>query len=139
MNQKMEKNQKSADTKTRTLSKSAETAEIEKGSMNLEKIFITDKRGQRRLIGYIRDRVFRKKVKGSIHLFKKLDAWGIDAEVFKKKLINEVDEIRVLDEEEGVVYQVGILMFDTHGKYLHFPPHRAQIFLPKDKWTTYKN
>jgi len=99
---------------------------------------ITIKHGDfERLIGILDDgrRIFTKHVRESKHLFRKLDAWGIDAQVFTEQLLPIKATIRVIDAETGTTYQVGSSVFHEHGSFLHFKDglntHRAQIFLPR--------
>lgn len=95
---------------------------------------ITERDGKRKIIGTLKEGIFRKRVKGSKHLYMKLDAWGIDAEIFKDVLLGQTKQIRVLDTETDEIYFVETEKFDKKGSYLHFPPHRAQIFLPRRYW-----
>jgi len=97
-------------------------------------IRIRQSNGERRTIGTLINRTFTKRVKESMHLYKKLDAWGIDADVFIKTLKAESDYIVVEDIESRNVYRVKTEVFSDNGKYLHFKPHRAQIFLPRMYW-----
>ena len=74
-------------------------------------------------------KVFTKHVQKSKHLFKKLDAWGIDAEVLDK-LVEKDYRIIVKDRDESKNYYVTASEWKEKGDYLHFKPHRAQVFLP---------
>lgn len=97
-------------------------------------VYITESNGVRKKIGTLKDGVYRKKVKGSIHLFRKLDAWGVDAEFFNNDLKDKANDIRILDTEEQTIYSVKVKYMEMHGQYLHFKPHRAQFFLPRKYW-----
>lgn len=98
------------------------------------KIQITESNGSRRMIGTLKGDIFRKRIKGSKHIYRKLDAIGIDAKIFKDVLLGQTKQIRVLDTDENMVYFVSTELFDKKGEYLHFPPHRAQIFLSRRYW-----
>ena len=88
--------------------------------------------GPRKLhIGDLADGVFSKEVYTSKHLFRKLDAWGLDAQTLRNMPIKE---IHVKDLEEQTKYVVDIQTILTDGTYLHFKPNRAQIFLPRKAW-----
>ena len=102
------------------------------------KIEITNDKGKKLFIGEIQKvcgaRLFIKRVKKSTHLYKKLDAFGIDAETFNDVLLGQVDFIVIIDVEEKFRYATCLGMIQKKGKYLHFKPHRAQIFLPRRYW-----
>ena len=98
------------------------------------KIQIRESDGVVKTIGTLKGNIFRKKVKQKIHLYRKLDAWGIDAKVFKDVLLGQTEQIRILDTDENLIYFVDTKLFDKKGEYLHFPPHRAQIFLSRRYW-----
>ena len=89
-------------------------------------------------IGELKDGVFYKKVRKSRHLFRKLNAWGIDGDVFTHQLKPINAKIVVYDEEEGVRYEASSKQFEEQGEWLHFKKdtadHYAQIFLALDKF-----
>lgn len=85
-------------------------------------------------IGEINNRTFYKVVSKSKHLFKVLDAWGIDAETFNNTIVRECDIINIFDKEEKKVYTVSVSDFDKKAIYKHFKPHRSQRFLPLADW-----
>lgn len=99
---------------------------------------ITEADGAVKVIGELRDGTFLKRVKKSKHLFKKLDAWGIDADTFKTMLRITANQILVFDIENDILYKTSVADFEKHGVFLHFKPHRAQIFLPREKWEKIK-
>ena len=94
----------------------------------------------KRMIGEIfpEERFFRKKVKLSVHLFKKLDAFGIDARYFTNVLLPLNYNIEIFESEEGRIYEVEAETFKKHGEYLHFKEkkedHNSQIFLSRRYW-----
>lgn len=94
------------------------------------------------VVGDLEDGVFFKKVRSSAHLFRKLNAWGIDGNVFTKCLLPINATIVVYDEEEGKRYQCTARQFEAKGTWLHFKEgtsdHYAQIFLPLKDWETPK-
>lgn len=75
--------------------------------------------------------VFSKTVKESKHLYRKSDAWGIDAQKYKELIEPNCDYILIHDLESGGDYKTRVKIFSKFGEYLHFKPHRAQIFLPR--------
>lgn len=99
----------------------------------MENIIITESDGRRKNIGWIRDGVFKREVKRSKHMYKKLSAWGMDAETLNK-LKDEITEIRFLDREKNILYTTTPQAMLAKGQYLHHKPHRAQVFLPLFEW-----
>lgn len=93
-----------------------------------------------RFIGEIdHDRkLFVKKVRLSEHLFKKLDAWGMDAQYFNDVLLPGGYTIMVYEEEEDLWYGAPAQIIKDKGTFLHFKngpvDHRAQVFLPRIHW-----
>lgn len=97
-------------------------------------IQIKEDNGNRKVIGHIRGDTFYTTRKKSKHLLRKLNAWGIDAEVLNDILQGQVKYIEVRDLEEDKTYLAKVETFIEKGKYLHFKPHRAQCFLPLRYW-----
>lgn len=83
-------------------------------------------------------KVFYKTVSLPKHLFKILDAWGIDSEVFTKILLPMECLIQVYEKEGGAVYKITAKEFLANGQYYHFKDqredYRAQIFCPRSFW-----
>ncbi len=83
-------------------------------------------------------KVFAKKVDLKKHLFRKLDAWGIDGYYFKHVLLPENYKIKLFECQEGKVYETDAKTFDEHGVWLHFKgkgvDHGAQAFLARQYW-----
>ncbi len=104
----------------------------------MKKVEIIQHNGEKRMIGQIKDRVYMKEVWESKHLYRKLDAWGIDSEVFNGMLNQETDMLVVFDKQNSLFYEVSTKDFKAKGTYLHFKPHRAQIFLPRSQWRKHK-
>jgi len=94
---------------------------------------------QEKVIGFLdyEKGVFIKEVYGSKHLFKKLDAWGIDAKFFEDVLLPNNFKIRIIDKEKDLVYEASSKTFKEKGYYYHFKGKedwRPQIFLPRKYW-----
>ena len=75
-------------------------------------------------------KLFYKKVVESKHLFKKEDAWAIDAQKFKDVIEPKCTFVLITDEH-GTNYLTLTEIFNKKGVYYHFKPHRSQIFLPR--------
>jgi hypothetical protein len=82
--------------------------------------------------------VFVKRVRKSLHLFRKFNAWGIDGNVFTNKLKPINAKIVIYDEEEDIRYETTAKHFEAKGQWMHFKKdtadHYAQIFLPLDEF-----
>ena len=78
---------------------------------------------------------FTKVVRVSKHLFRKLDAFGIDGYYFREVLLPNNTLIKVLDKDERVEYLIRAEDFNKHGQYYHFnkdgEDNKAQIFCPR--------
>lgn len=96
----------------------------------VETIKIREDNGKICTVGQISNLTFYKRVHEKDHLHKKMDAWGMDAEVFKILEV-ECNCIKVLDEKNDVLYKTTPTAWRMLGKYMHFKPHRAQIFLKR--------
>ena len=90
-------------------------------------------------VGEIIDNTFYKAVKKSKHLFKVLDAWGLDSELFNKYLLPKNRRIVVYEKEEKLVYEIDAKEFKENAQYYHFKEgvqdHRTQLFLPRRFWS----
>ncbi len=93
-------------------------------------ISIRENDGTWKNIGYHLNGVYCRKIKGSKHIYKKTNSIGIDARIFLEEIRLYCTEIRILDIETKTLYVCRVKVFDTMKSYLHFKPHRAQVFLP---------
>lgn len=105
-------------------------------SQHVEKATIYESNGRRKIIGTLDHdfHVFKKDIKGSKHILRKLNAIGIDAHFFKTVLEPSDWVIMVHDTENGKHYQTIANILAKHGEYRHYKPHRAQIFLALRYW-----
>lgn len=103
------------------------------------KVEIGQNTSQKRIIGELKPerKIFVKRVWASRHLFRKLDAWGIDSHFFNETLLPNNYKIIVLDKENNERYETDAITFHRFGTYLHFKrgtDHYTQIFLPRKYW-----
>jgi len=84
-------------------------------------------------------KVFSRKVQESKHLYKVLDAWGVDSQYFNDVLYPGGYTLKINDIEKKVHYQVTAEDFAKNATYLHFKTatvdHGAQLFLARKYWT----
>jgi hypothetical protein len=82
--------------------------------------------------------LFKKNVALSKHLFKKMDAWGIDAQYFTDVLKPNNYDIEIYECEEKKIYKTTAEQFVKKGQHYHFInqgiDNRAQIFLSRRFW-----
>lgn len=90
-------------------------------------------------VGWVGDKRFKKKIKGSRHFYEKLDAIGIDAHLFQDVLVTETEQLHVYDIETGIIYTIRTAWFNQIKKWLHFKPHRAQVFVARKHWKYWHN
>jgi hypothetical protein len=87
-------------------------------------------------------KLLRKRVKESKHLFRTLDAWGVDIRLFDDPNIAADASIEVYDDEERVFYLSTVRNFRDKGKIYHFKKmgidYQTQIFLPRQFWDVRK-
>lgn len=84
-----------------------------------------------KVVGELKDGIFRKRVKLSKHLLKMMDAWGIDKAIIDNLEMQRCKEIRILDEEYDVVYSIPFLDFKYRGIPKDFGED-AQLFVPRE-------
>jgi hypothetical protein len=93
-----------------------------------------------KVIGILDDKkkIFKKIVWKSKHLFRSLDAWGIDGKFFSEVLLPNNYTIQVHDKEENIIYETTAENIKKHGYFYHFKNKRGdwgvQIFLPRVYW-----
>lgn len=87
---------------------------------------------QGKKIGTLKEKIFRKRVKGSKHLMRKLDAWGLDMDVLNE--LPEDGEIRILDTDDQKIYSTSVDVFKGVGVAREFGHHGLQMFLPRKYW-----
>jgi hypothetical protein len=84
-----------------------------------------------------KNKTFFKSIQGSKHLFRVLDAWGIDGRYFTDVLLPNNYTIKITDTEDGTIYTTTAKTIDKKGQYYHFKnkdDDKAQIFLSRRHW-----
>jgi hypothetical protein len=89
-------------------------------------------------VGELYQNVLYKKVKASRHLFKALDAWGVDAKLLEKVLIPTDAVISITDTEEKKQYLIKSSYAKRVGLFYHFKElkedHGTQIFIQRKEF-----
>jgi hypothetical protein len=100
----------------------------------VKKIYIKTDSGTKQ-IGTCEGGVFTSPRKSSIHLFKKMNAWGIDCKALDGLISDfELHTVKIHDKDTQTTYLTEAGNFKKHGTILHFKSHRPQVFLPLDYW-----
>lgn len=100
----------------------------------MTKVYINTDVG-RRHIGTYGEGVFTSHRSSSKHLYKKLNAWGIDCKVLDGLIKDhELHTVIIHDKDTKTTYTTKAENFKQYGTILHFKPHRPQVFLPLDYW-----
>ena len=99
-----------------------------------ERLQMTDGFGQVRNIGVVTGETLRTFRKFEKHLYRKLNAWCIDKDVF-----DEHDHIKyfVIEADDGQNYLATRDSFVQHAKPIQYPGHGVQLALPLDYWNAF--
>lgn len=92
-----------------------------------------------KIIGELSGSIFSKKVSKAKHLFRKYDAWGVDAKYFTDVLLPNNYQIKIYDRDEKKTYTISAEEFKKNGVFFHFKTdadYGAQIFCPRRYFTT---
>ena len=81
-------------------------------------------------IGSLEGDTFTKDVKGSLHLMKIYDAWGLDLKMFDKFLKPINAKIIIHDKESGITYSTTASTYELYGRKKSHG-YRDQIFLAR--------
>ena len=85
-----------------------------------------------KVVGDFDGNVFKKNVKKSKHLLRVMDAWGID--IHNLNELPPDTRVEIHDSEEKKVYSTSKDVIKHMGVPREFPPHGAQMFLPRKYW-----
>lgn len=91
-----------------------------------------NKRLQR--IGWLSQGVYRKVVSKKKHLFRVMDAWGIEASVVRELDSKKCKQIRIKELDNNIVYVVSFNEFKKKGVTRTF--ETEQVFLPRKYFDT---
>jgi hypothetical protein len=86
-----------------------------------------------KVVGKIENRVFYKTVDPEKHLFRIMDAWGIDFGAFKLALAKGVKKFIVIDKENNICYEADADTLLEKGIVGNFR-YGEQVFLPRRLW-----
>lgn len=81
------------------------------------------------------DKVFRKEVSKKKHFLWSTKSWAIDADILKKLQDNGCKEIRIKDNDEGIVYSIPLVDFQFQSELIDYG-HGKQLAVPASKFLT---
>ncbi|MEW6770083.1 MAG: hypothetical protein AB1330_01640 [Bacillota bacterium] len=102
--------------------------------MYIEKVVLSID-GAEKTVGFIdhEQRCFTSSRQRSKHFHRKLNAWGVDADVLLQLGVRGVKDICIYDAENGLMYRTGLATFLERGIVRDFG-HGSQRFLPLKYW-----
>ena len=89
---------------------------------------------QGRQVGEVRDGVFRKTVRGSVHMLRKPRAWAIDMQSLADAEALGAVRVEITDRETGNVYRASIGELRRYG-FIFDRGAGRQVALPLNCWT----
>jgi hypothetical protein len=84
-------------------------------------------------IGSLKDGIFRKRLKKSVHLMRNSDSWAIQYDVLKKARDAGCVEVRILEIEENIIYSVSMETLWGQSQVMNWGDGQ-QAFLPRSKF-----
>lgn len=87
-------------------------------------------KAQGKIIGYLQEHTFTKRVQGSKHMLRKPPAWCISKEAFCEEVLSNTNKIIVEDTESGITYECLTEIFAEHAFEIqrgNFEPQLAMV------------
>ena len=91
-------------------------------------------KAQGKIIGYLQDHTFIKRVQGSKHLLRKPPAWCISKEAFYEEVLSNSEHIVIEDLESGLVYECPTQVFAEHAFEIQRGNFEPQLALGLKLW-----
>ena len=92
-----------------------------------------------RVIGYLEDNCFRKRVVGSKHKLRKPPAWCISKQAFCEEVLPNTENIIIEDTESGLIYECLTKVFAEHAFEIQRGEFEPQLALVLRFWTVRRN
>lgn len=89
---------------------------------------------QSRVVGHVEGAVFRKVVRGSVHMLRRPPAWALDLQSLLDAEAAGATSVEVHDTETGRTYRASVETIRRHG-FTFDRGHGRQIGLALDRWT----
>ena len=94
----------------------------------------TPVRAQGKVVGYLQDHTFVKRVQGSKHMLRKPPAWCISKQAFIEQVVPHAEKIIVEDIESGRFYECGTEVFAEHAFEIQRGNFEPQLALTLNYW-----
>jgi len=94
----------------------------------------TPVKAQGRIIGYLQDHTFIKRVQGSKHMLRKPPAWCISKEAFCDQILPKAETIIVEDAESGLIYECPTEVFAEQAFEIQRGGFEPQLALNLKSW-----
>ena len=96
-------------------------------------------KAQGKIIGYLQDHSFVKRVQGSKHMLRKPPGWCISKEAFCEEILPNTNKIIVEDMESGVTYECLTEVFAEHAFEIQRGNFEPQLALVLKFWEVRSN
>jgi hypothetical protein len=94
---------------------------------------------QGKIIGYLQDHTFIKRVQGSKHMLRKPPAWCISKEAFYEEVLSNSEHIVIEDLESGLVYECPTQVFAKRSFEIQRGNFEPQLALTLNHWKRHGN
>lgn len=91
------------------------------------------------IVGHIFDRIFYKKIIGSVDINTLHNSICIDSEAFKELIEDQCDMLRVFDKESSTLYSATPTRFRQYGMDIHPKGERTERTLSLPLWEKVMN
>jgi len=96
-------------------------------------------KAQGKVIGYLEDHTFTKRVIGSKHKLRKPPAWCISKEAFCEQIMPNTENVIVEDMESGLTYECPTKVFAEHAFEIQRGNFEPQLALTLHYWKKQTN
>ena len=91
-------------------------------------------KAQGKIIGYLQDHTFIKRVQGSKHMLRKPPAWCISKQAFCEEVLPNTENIIIEDTESGLIYECPTQVFAEHAFEIQRGNFEPQLALGLRFW-----
>ena len=91
-------------------------------------------KAQGKIIGYLKDHTFIKRVQGSKHMLRKPPGWCISKQAFCEEILPNTENIIIEDVESGRIYECPTKLFAEHAFEIQRGNFEPQLALTLNHW-----
>lgn len=99
----------------------------------------TPVKAQGKIIGYLQNHTFIKRVQGSKHMLRRPPAWCISKDAFCERILPATQYVIIEDVESGLNYQISTETFAEHCFEIQRGNFEAQLAMELRFWTPINN